>query len=79
MMSRDRITYLKNLGDENPFHEGYCKNMAQFLCRCVARQWDRIYDRVVPVDPKAYSQDAIKLNRQADNDHALSAVWLLSG
>ena len=67
MVSRQRITYLKELDrDVNPFHEGYCVNMVQFLCRLTARQWDRVYNRHVKVDDnKEYSQVALRLNRES--------------
>ena len=67
MVSRDRITYLKELDhDVNPFHEGYTKNMMQFLCRLTRRKWDRVYNRNVAQDDNMnYTEAAIQLNKQA--------------
>ncbi|RUS75555.1 hypothetical protein EGW08_016680 [Elysia chlorotica] len=42
--SRERITYLKYLDEDfNPFNEGLCKNLAQFLCACSIRSWEKVY------------------------------------
>lgn len=48
LMSRERITYLRNLEfDINPFHEGYICNTVSFLCRPNKRKWDLIYHRTM--------------------------------
>ncbi|KAK3705143.1 hypothetical protein RRG08_005531 [Elysia crispata] len=42
--SRERITYLKYLDEDyNPFNEGLCRNLAQFLCACSIRSWEKVY------------------------------------
>ncbi|CAG5119779.1 unnamed protein product, partial [Candidula unifasciata] len=42
--SRERITYLKYLDEDyNPFNEGVCRNLYQFLCACDLRKWERVY------------------------------------
>lgn len=45
-VSRERITYLKYLDEDyNPFNEGVCRNLAQFLCVCRLRRWEKVYAR----------------------------------
>jgi len=42
--SRRNITYLRTINDNyNPFHESYCKNIAQFCCQCRTIEWENIY------------------------------------
>ncbi|XP_013420301.1 probable palmitoyltransferase ZDHHC12 [Lingula anatina] len=44
LVSRERITYLRNLDEElNPFHQGYCRNAITFLCNCRLTQWASLY------------------------------------
>ncbi|XP_005112845.2 probable palmitoyltransferase ZDHHC12 [Aplysia californica] len=44
--SRERITYLKYLDEDyNPFNEGVCRNLRQFLCVCRLRRWEKVYAR----------------------------------
>lgn len=46
MISRERISYLKNLEDDiNPFHEGYFCNIYRFLFSKSHRSWEGIYKR----------------------------------
>ena len=47
--ARKRITYLKSLKNEsfNPFHEGYCKNIALFLCYFKDIKWEKVYKGVI--------------------------------
>lgn len=46
VVSRERITYLKNLREDlNPFSEGYCKNMYTFLCSMGAKRWEVLYKK----------------------------------
>ncbi|XP_059153590.1 palmitoyltransferase ZDHHC12-B-like isoform X2 [Physella acuta] len=42
--SRERITYLKYLDEDyNPFNEGLCRNLYQFLFACRFRKWEKVY------------------------------------
>lgn len=42
--SRRNITYLRTIKDDyNPFHEGYCKNVARFCCQCTTIKWEQVY------------------------------------
>ncbi|CAL1533571.1 unnamed protein product [Lymnaea stagnalis] len=44
--SRERITYLKYLDEDyNPFNEGLCRNLYQFLFACHLRKWEKVYAR----------------------------------
>ncbi|XP_061586637.1 palmitoyltransferase ZDHHC12-B-like [Cololabis saira] len=45
-MSRHRISYLKNCGnEENPFDRGVLCNLWDFFCICRAVMWDQVYQR----------------------------------
>ncbi|XP_068454966.1 palmitoyltransferase ZDHHC12-B-like [Clinocottus analis] len=45
-MSRHRISYLKNRGDEhNPFDRGPLCNLRDFFCACGAVAWEQTYER----------------------------------
>ncbi|XP_029916813.1 palmitoyltransferase ZDHHC12-A [Myripristis murdjan] len=45
-MSRHRISYLKNCGDEeNPFDRGVVCNLWDFFCICRTVAWEQIYQR----------------------------------
>lgn len=47
-MSRQRITYLQRVRyTDNPFHEGYCRNVARFLCYWGTVSWEAIYNKRV--------------------------------
>ncbi|XP_078107594.1 palmitoyltransferase ZDHHC12-A isoform X1 [Sander vitreus] len=48
-MSRHRIAYLKNCGDEeNPFDRGVFCNLWDFFCICRTVAWEQTYDRNTP-------------------------------
>ncbi|XP_032371488.1 palmitoyltransferase ZDHHC12-A isoform X1 [Etheostoma spectabile] len=48
-MSRHRIAYLKNCGDEeNPFDRGVFCNLWDFFCICRTVVWEKTYDRNTP-------------------------------
>lgn len=43
-MSRHRISYLKNMDDEqNPFDRGVCCNLWNFFCLCRVVVWEQVY------------------------------------
>uniref|UniRef100_A0A8C6U253 Palmitoyltransferase n=1 Tax=Neogobius melanostomus TaxID=47308 RepID=A0A8C6U253_9GOBI len=43
-MSRHRVSYLKNMSDEeNPFDRGVLCNLWTFFCLCRAEIWERVY------------------------------------
>lgn len=45
-MSRHRISYLKNCGDEeNPFDRGVFCNLLDFFCICRTVMWEKMYQR----------------------------------
>lgn len=45
-MSRHRISYLKNCGDEeNPFDRGVFCNLWDFFCICRTVVWEQVYQR----------------------------------
>uniref|UniRef100_UPI003AB08589 palmitoyltransferase ZDHHC12-A isoform X2 n=1 Tax=Centroberyx gerrardi TaxID=166262 RepID=UPI003AB08589 len=45
-MSRHRISYLKNCGDEeNPFDRGVVCNLREFFCLCRTVVWEQAYHR----------------------------------
>ncbi|XP_034548578.1 probable palmitoyltransferase ZDHHC12 [Notolabrus celidotus] len=47
-MSRHRISYLKNCGDEeNPFDRGVFCNLWDFFCICRTVMWEKIYHKSV--------------------------------
>ncbi|XP_029367278.1 palmitoyltransferase ZDHHC12-A [Echeneis naucrates] len=53
-MSRHRISYLKNCGDEeNPFDRGVFCNLWDFFCVCRLVVWEQVYQRKAanPVQP----------------------------
>lgn len=46
IMSRHRISYLKNCGDEeNPFDRGFFCNLWGFFCMCRSVVWEQVYQR----------------------------------
>ncbi|XP_042370927.1 palmitoyltransferase ZDHHC12-A-like, partial [Plectropomus leopardus] len=48
-MSRHRISYLKNCGDEeNPFDRGVLCNLWDFFCICRTVVWEQTYNRNTP-------------------------------
>ncbi|XP_012720722.2 probable palmitoyltransferase ZDHHC12 [Fundulus heteroclitus] len=50
-MSRHRISYLKNCGDEeNPFDRGLFCNLWDFFCVCRTVMWEQVYQKHAP-DP----------------------------
>ncbi|KAG7219197.1 hypothetical protein INR49_019257 [Caranx melampygus] len=45
-MSRHRISYLKNCGnEENPFDRGVFCNLWDFFCICRTVVWEQVYQR----------------------------------
>ena len=45
-MAHSKISYLKIFKEGvNPFHEGYLKNVFQFLCHCRLRKWEKVFQR----------------------------------
>ena len=45
-MAHSRISYLKIFKEGvNPFHEGYLRNVFQFLCHCRLRKWEKVFER----------------------------------
>ncbi|XP_046844449.1 palmitoyltransferase ZDHHC12-B-like isoform X2 [Xenia sp. Carnegie-2017] len=45
-MAHSKISYLKIFKEgENPFHEGYIKNVCKFMCHCRIRKWESIFHR----------------------------------
>lgn len=48
VVSRERISYLKKLDDENnPFDEGCFRNILHFLASMNTRHWEKVYSRRV--------------------------------
>lgn len=48
-MSRHRVSYLKNMADEeNPFDRGVVCNIWSFFCLCRTVIWEQVYVRKVP-------------------------------
>ena len=45
LLSSHRISYLRHLNDENPFHRGYLRNIATFCCICRPQNWGHVYRR----------------------------------
>lgn len=45
-MARSRITYLRDLGDENPFDSGIVRNCWQFMCNWKSRNWEHYFENL---------------------------------